>query len=259
MSKNESNQLNRRKFLGLSALGLTGLTILPSWRIDGVKISPSDRVVLGFIGLGQQGLSDFAGFSGVPGVQVAACCDVDTMKLTRFKQKVEAWQKEKGMSPRCDMYEYYEELLERRDIDAVEVVTPDHWHALQTIHACQAGKDVYVQKPLSFTITEALKMVRVANDNNRIIQVGSQQRSSNEFKKAIELVQKGTIGHIDKIYAKVGDPPRPLDLEEQPVPSNLNFNLWMGPLNDAKIHYHPQPPGGAHSVSFPEKAAAPPP
>lgn len=239
MSKNESNQLDRRKFLGLSALGLTGLTILPSWRIDGVKIAPSDRVVLGFIGLGQQGLSDFAGFAGVPGVQVAACCDVDTMKLTRFKQKVETWQKEKGMSPRCDMYEYYEELLERRDIDAVEVVTPDHWHALQTIHACQAGKDVYVQKPLSFTITEALKMVRVANDNNRIIQVGSQQRSSGEFKKAIELVQKGAIGHIDKIYAKVGDPPRPLDLEEQPIPSNLNFNLWMGPLNDAKIHYHP--------------------
>jgi len=239
MSKNESNQLNRRKFLGLSALGLTGLTILPSWRIDGVKIAPSDRVVLGFIGLGQQGLSDFAGFSNVPGVQVAACCDVDTMKLTRFKQKVETWQKEKGMSPRCDTYEYYEELLERRDIDAVEVVTPDHWHALQTIHACQAGKDVYVQKPLSFTITEALKMVRVANDNNRIIQVGSQQRSSGEFKKAIELVQKGAIGHIDKIYAKVGDPPRPLDLEEQPVPSNLNFNLWMGPLNDQKIHYHP--------------------
>lgn len=239
MSKNESNQLNRRKFLGLSALGLTGLTILPSWRIDGVKISPSDRVVLGFIGLGQQALSDFAGFATVPGVQVAACCDVDTMKLTRFKQRVEAWQKEKGMSQRCDMYEYYEELLERRDIDAVEVVTPDHWHALQTIHACQAGKDVYVQKPLSFTITEALKMVRVANDNNRIIQVGSQQRSSGEFKKAIELVQKGAIGHIDKIYAKVGDPPRPLDLEEQPVPSNLNFNLWMGPLNDPKIHYHP--------------------
>jgi predicted dehydrogenase len=239
MSKNESNQLNRRKFLGLSALGLTGLTILPSWRIDGVKIAPSDRVVLGFIGLGQQALSDFAGFATVPGVQVVACCDVDTMKLARFKQRVEGWQKEKGMSPRCDMYEYYEELLERRDIDAVEVVTPDHWHALQTIHACQAGKDVYVQKPLSFTITEALKMVRVANDNNRIIQVGSQQRSSGEFKKAIELVQKGAIGHIDKIYAKVGDPPRPLDLEEQPVPSNLNFNLWMGPLNDPKIHYHP--------------------
>ena len=201
---NEANkQLNRRKFLGLSALGLTGLTILPSWTIEGLKIAPSDRVVLGYIGCGRQALSDFRGFSSVPGVQVVACCDVDSMKQQRFKKTVEAWQTRQGVAPRCDMYEQYEEVLERKDIDAVEVVTPDHWHALQTIHACQAGKDVYVQKPLSFTITEAMKIVRVANDNKRIVQVGSQQRSSGEFQKAIELVQSGAIGHIDKIYAKV--------------------------------------------------------
>lgn len=140
-----------------------------------------------------------------------------------------------GLSPRVDKYEQYEELLERKDIDAVEVCTPDHWHALQTIHACQAGKDVYVQKPLSFTIAEAEKMVRVANDTKRIVQVGSQQRSSAEFQKAIALVQSGAIGHIDKVYAKVGDPPAPLDLPEMKVPGNLNFNLWMGPLNDPKF------------------------
>lgn len=235
----ESNQLNRRKFLGLSALGLSSLTILPSWTIDGVKIAPSDRVVMGFIGLGQQGMNDFLSFSSVPGVQVVAGCDVDSMKTERFKRRVEEWQKSLGLAPRCDKYERYEDILERTDIDAVEVVTPDHWHALQTIHACQAGKDVYVQKPLSFTITEAQKMVRVANDNKRIVQVGSQQRSSAEFQKAIELVQAGAIGHIDKIYAKVGDPPKPLDLPEEPIPGNLNFNLWMGPLNDPKIHYNP--------------------
>lgn len=235
----KSNQLNRRKFLGLSALGLTGLTILPSWTIDGIKIAPSDRVTMGFIGLGQQGINDFRSFSSVPGVEIVAGCDVDSMKTERFKRTVETWQKSKGLAPRCDKYEQYEELLERKDIDAVEVCSPDHWHALMTIHACQAGKDVYVQKPLSFTITEAQKMVRVANDNKRIVQVGSQQRSSGEFQKAIELVQAGAIGHIDKIYAKVGNPPKPLDLPEEPVPGNLNFNLWMGPLNDPKIHYHP--------------------
>ncbi|WP_346856221.1 Gfo/Idh/MocA family oxidoreductase [uncultured Draconibacterium sp.] len=239
MSQKESSQLNRRKFLGLSALGLTGLTVLPSWVIDGVKIAPSDRVTMGFIGLGQQGMNDFASFASVPGLQVAACCDVDTMKTERFKRKVQEWQESKGVAARCDKYERYEEMLERKDIDAVEVCSPDHWHALMTIHACQAGKDVYVQKPLSFTITEAQKMVRVANDNKRIVQVGSQQRSSAEFQKAIELVQSGAIGHIDKIYAKVGAPPTPLDLPEQAVPGNLNFNLWMGPLNDPKIHYHP--------------------
>jgi len=239
MTKNVSNQLNRRKFLGLSALGLTGLTILPSWTMNGIKIAPSDRVVMGFIGLGQQGMNDFLSFSSVPGVQVVAGCDVDTMKTERFKLRVEEWQKSQGLAPRCDSYERYEDILERTDIDAVEVVTPDHWHALMTIHACQAGKDVYVQKPLSFTITEAQKMLRVANDNKRIVQVGSQQRSSGEFQKAIELVQTGAIGHIDKIYAKVGNPPKPLDLPEEAIPGNLNFNLWMGPLNDPKVHYHP--------------------
>ena len=82
------------------------------------------------------------------------------------------------MAPRCDKYERYEELLERTDIDAVEIATPDHWHALNTIHSCQASKDVYVQKPLSFTIEEAMKMERVAKDTKRVVQVGSQQRSS---------------------------------------------------------------------------------
>lgn len=231
--------LNRRDFLGLSAIGLTGLTILPSYVINGVKVAPSDRILMGTIGLGRQALSDFRGFAGAEGLQIVACCDVDTVKQQRYKRTIEEWQKSKGLAPRCDTYEHYEQLLERRDIDIVEVVTPDHWHALQTIHACQAGKDVYVQKPLSYTIKEALVMTRVANDTKRVVQVGSQQRSSREFQKAIELVQAGAIGHIEKIYAKVGDPPKPLDLPATPIPGNLNWNLWLGPLNDNKIVYHP--------------------
>jgi predicted dehydrogenase len=194
--------------------------------------------VLGFIGLGQQGLSDFGGFAGCPGVQVVACCDVDTIKQERFKRRIEAWQASKGMNKRCDKYEFYEDLLNRKDIDAVSIATPDHWHALTTIHACQAGKDVYCQKPLAYTITEGLAMVKAVRDNKRVLQIGSQQRSSKEFQKAIELVQKGAIGHIEKIYARVGAPPKPFDLPELPVPANLNFNKWLGPLNDPKIHYH---------------------
>ncbi|MFZ2339398.1 MAG: Gfo/Idh/MocA family oxidoreductase [Bacteroidales bacterium] len=238
MKKTTNKGLNRRDFLGLSALGLTGLTILPSYVINGVRVAPSDRVLMGTIGLGRQALSDFRGFAGAAGLQIVACCDVDTIKQQRYKKTVEEWQQSKGLAPRCDTYEQYERLLERKDIDVVEVVTPDHWHALMTIHACQAGKDVYVQKPLSYTIQEALVMTRVANDNKRVVQVGSQQRSGKEFRKAIELVQKGAIGHIEKIYAKVGDPPKPFDLPSMPIPGNLNWNLWLGPLNDDKIHYH---------------------
>ena len=239
MKENEKKGISRRKFLGLSALGLASFTILPSWSINGVRIAPSDRVVLGFIGLGQQGLSDFTSFSNCPGVQVAAGCDVDSMKRERFVRRITAWQKQQGVAPRCDSYEFYEEMLERKDIDAIEVATPDHWHALTTIHACQAGKDVYCQKPLAYTIAEGLAMVKAVRDNKRVLQVGSQQRSSEEFQKAIELVRNGAIGHVEKIYARVGAPPKPLDLPEMPVPGNLNFNQWMGPLNDPKVHYHP--------------------
>ena len=231
--------MTRREFLGFSALGLAGLTILPSWSINGVRIAPSDRVVIGFAGLGQQGLSDFTSFSTCPGVQVAAGCDVDSLKRERFKRRVEAWQKSQNVAPRCDQYEFYEDLLERKDIDVIEVATPDHWHALVAIHACQSGKDVYCQKPLAYTITEGWAIVRAVRENKRVLQVGSQQRSSKEFQDAIALVRAGKIGHIEKIYARVGDPPKPFNLPEMPVPGNLNFNQWMGPLNDPKIHYHP--------------------
>lgn len=239
MKNNQKKGMNRREFLGFSALGLAGLTILPSWSINGIRIAPSDRVVLGFIGLGQQGLSDFHSFSQCPGVQVVAGCDVDSIKQERFKRRVTKWQESIKIAPRCDTYEFYEDLLSRKDIDAVSIATPDHWHALTTIHACQAGKDVYVQKPLSYTIREGEEMVKAVHNNKRVLQVGSQQRSSSEFQKAIALVREGALGHIEKIYARVGEPPKPFDLPEQPIPANLNFNLWLGPLNNPKVHYHP--------------------
>ena len=168
MKENTKKGVTRREFLGLSALGLASLTILPSWAVNGVRIAPSDRVVLGFVGLGQQGLSDFKSFSTCPGVQVAACCDVDSLKRERFKRRVEAWQKSLNVAPRCDMYEFYEDVLDRKDIDVIEVATPDHWHALVAIHACQSGKDVYCEKPLGNSIEECNIMVRAAEKYNRV-------------------------------------------------------------------------------------------
>jgi predicted dehydrogenase len=236
----KTREMSRRQFLGYSALGLTGLTILPSWVMaNGKRIAPSDRVVMGWIGLGQQGNSDFYAAAGCPGVQVVAGCDVDTLKRERFKRRVEAWQKSQNMAQRCDLYEFYQDLLERTDIDAVGIATPDHWHAFITIDAGKAKKDIYVQKPLAFTVTEGLAMVKAVRENGVVLQVGSQQRSGKEFQQAIEIVRSGGIGHIDTIYARVGDPPKPFDLPEMPIPQGLNWNLWMGGLNDPKIHYHP--------------------
>ncbi|MCK9342416.1 MAG: Gfo/Idh/MocA family oxidoreductase [Massilibacteroides sp.] len=240
MKNNKKKNMNRRDFLGLSALGLAGLTILPSWAINGVRIAPSDRVVLGFIGLGRQGLSDFRGFSACPGVQVAACCDVDSIKRDRFELRVGEWQNKIGQNTRCDKYEFYEDLLDRKDIDAVEVVTPDHWHAMAAINACQAGKDVYCQKPLTYTIAESLAMVRAVRENSRVLQVGSQQRSSKEFQQAITLIRSGKLGHVDTVYCQIGEPPAPFDLKEFKVPPHLNFNQWLGPLNSEVVHYNPE-------------------
>ena len=237
--QNNGDGMSRRRFLTTAATGLAGFWILPSFTIGGVRVAPSDRVVRGFVGVGQQGCSDFRSFSSCPGVQVAACCDVDSIKRERFRRYVTAWQKEQGVAERCDTYEEYERMLERKDIDAIAIATPDHWHALVAIHSLQAGKDVFLQKPLAFTITEGLAVQRAVRANNRILQMGSQQRSSAEFQQAIDIVRSGGIGDIKEMHARVGDPPTPLNLPEMPVPANLNFNLWMGPLNDPKIHYHP--------------------
>lgn len=231
---------NRREFIKQLALGVTNLTILPSWTLsNGVRIPPSDRIILGFIGLGRQGISDFISFSKCPEVYVAAGCDVDKVKQLRFKNVVETWQKSKNRKSHCDLYESYEELLTRKDIDAISIATPDHWHALNTIHSCEAGKHVYVQKPLAFTIREGLEIVDAVRNNHRILQVGSQQRSSEEFQTAISLVKNGAIGQIKTIYASVGEPPTPFDLPKVSVPASLNWDKWVGPLYDPKIHYHP--------------------
>lgn len=237
--KEKSKNITRREFLGRSALGLSGLTILPSWTINGVKIAPSDRITLGFIGLGRQGISDFHAFAQCPGVQVLAGSDVDSMKRDRFKNVVTGWQEISRLPVKCETYEFYEDMLERKDIDAISIATPDHWHALTAIHSCQSGKDVYCQKPLSYTISESLSMVEAARKHKRVFQVGSQQRSSSEFQKAVSLVREGKIGHIEKVFVRIGEPPKPFDLPEMPVPSNLNFRQWLGPLNNPKVHYHP--------------------
>ena len=237
--ENQKNKVTRRDFLRLSALGLTSLTLLPSWTMqNGARIAPSDRVVLGFIGLGRQAVGDFHSMIRCPGVQVAAGCDVDTIKNDRFRKMTTDWQKSKGMPERCDTYDFYERLLDRKDIDAVVIGTPDHWHALNVTHSCQAGKDIYCQKPLSYNISESLACIQAVRDNNRILQVGSQQRSDKEFMQAIALVRSGALGYVKEVHVRVGEHPTPFNLPEEAVPSNLNFNKWLGPLNFPVVHYN---------------------
>jgi len=134
-------------------------------------------------------------------------------------------------------------LLDRKDIDAVLITTPDHWHALQTVNACQAGKDVYCEKPLTLTIAEGRAMVNAARKHNRVVQTGSQQRSAKEFRTACEMVRGGAIGKVKNVL--VGLPGvnfKPPGVPDSAPPAELNYDLWLGPApqrpyNEKRVHY----------------------
>jgi len=150
MSKNNSNKFSRRSFVQTTLLGAAGLTILPGFK----NFIPSDTINLGFIGLGRQAMYLLDGFLTIKSVKVLASADVYGVKNQRFKQRVTKYYQKKGTNIDVKTYEKYQDLLARTDIDAVVIAVPDHWHALIAIDALKAGKDVYLEKPLTFTILE---------------------------------------------------------------------------------------------------------
>ena len=154
---NEKSKLTRRDFLKVSALGAAGAVLMPSAlaaapKSAKKKSSANDTIGIGFIGLGQQAMHLLAGFLTIDGVRVLAGCDVYDVKRARFEKRVKKYYAEHGQKCKVDLYEDYQDLLARDDIDAVVIATPDHQHALIAIAACRAGKDVYLEKPLTLTI-----------------------------------------------------------------------------------------------------------
>jgi predicted dehydrogenase len=232
MSDNKSNKLSRRSFIEKSALGVAGLTLIPSFK----GFSANDNLNIGFIGMGRQAMFLLDGFIGLEGVKVVAGCDVYGVKRQRFENRVTDFYKKKGTSVDVKTYEKYQDLLAREDIDVVVIAVPDHWHALIAIDAVNAGKDVYLEKPLTFTILEGQMLVNAVRKNDKILAVGSQQRSDPNFQHAVKLVQDGKLGEIEKVYAYVGAPPKPYDLPEETVPDDLNWDLWLGP--NPYVHYN---------------------
>ena len=223
--------LSRRKFIRRAGLAAATPLILRSglWAADN---APSSQITLGFIGLGTQGRGLMQGFINRSDVHVVAVCDVDTTRRENAKSIVEHHYAEAsaaGTYKGCVGYNDFRELLARKDIDAVVVATPDHWHALISIAAAQAGKDVYCEKPMAHTILEGRAMVNAVRANKRVFQVGSMQRSSNEFRAACELVRNGVIGTVNKADVAVGGPPRPCDLPGEPDEPGLDWGFWLGP------------------------------
>ncbi|WP_194775062.1 Gfo/Idh/MocA family protein [Pararhodonellum marinum] len=249
--KNKQKLLaSRRKFMGVSLLSAAGLSTLPQWSMAvGNKFmsNPDDnhQARLGFIGLGRQAGGLINGLSRIPGVEVLAGSDVYGLKRTRFEKQVADLRKELGKeSISVQTYENYKDLLQRPDIDAVVIASPDHWHALMAIDACKANKDVYLEKPLTLTVKEGQELVKAVRANGIVLAVGSQQRSDLNFQHAVRMVQKGKIGKVKQILVHVGQPesPKPFDLPAEQVPESLNWEKWLGPLKHLPFNNQLAPP-----------------
>jgi len=229
---------SRRRFLTTAAAGAAGVAVIP--HLIGCKSKVAeDSIRLGFIGLGQQAMFLLNGFMQVPGVRTVAGCDVYGIKRERFERRVKAFHDKAGTKADVKTFENFEDLLALEDIDAVVIAAPDHWHALIAIAACRAGKDVYLEKPMTFTIKEGQELRKVVRETGRVFGLGSQQRSSPEFQHAVKLVQAGTLGKITLVNAYVGAPPIPYNLPEESIPADLNWDLWLGPL-PGDIHFNNQ-------------------
>ena len=158
-------------------------------------------------------------------------CEVDGTRREHARTRVDQAYSQAGASYQCDSYSDFRELLGRDDIDAVCIATPDHWHAIAIIEACRAGKDVYCEKPLTLTITEAKRCIEAVRKHKRVLQTGSQQRSSamGRFREACEIVRSGRLGQIRFVTVSVGGPSSWCDLPEEPMEPGLDWDLWLGP------------------------------
>ncbi len=227
-----SRAYNRRQFLANSAAAASAIAL--PYYVPSRAFGANERLVTGHIGVGGQGMSNLGKFLN----NAAAVCDVDSKRLAAAVKRVEQ------AGNKCEGFADYRRVLDRKDIDAVVITTPDHWHTLPAIHACQAGKDVYCEKPLTLFIAEGRKLVQAVRSNKRILQTGSQQRSDQRFRLACELVRSGKIGNVQRVL--VGIPKvnfKGPAVPDSDPPAELDYEMWLGPApfrsyNELRVHYN---------------------
>ncbi|NOR66348.1 MAG: hypothetical protein GQ528_03220, partial [Woeseiaceae bacterium] len=225
--------LTRRQFLNSSAAtaaALLGPTIVPA-SVFGAD-APSNRITFGFIGVGRMGSSDMREILGLKQAQIVAVCDVDSNRVKSAREGVEthyARQSSGGTYAGCKTFGDYRDLVPQADIDAVSIATPDHWHVLPAIAAAKAGKDIFLQKPLSLTIGEGRALSDTVTRYGRVFQVGSQQRSDARWRHACELVRNGRIGKLHTVKVGFGTDPGTSPTQPMPVPEGLDYDFWLGP------------------------------
>ncbi len=247
--KNKSaKKISRREFLKKTAISASTAFSIPYFIPKSLKgaTSPSNKITVGCIGVGRMGIGDMKGLMQLDDVQVVAVCDVDFWRLNNAKKQVENHyqaQQKSGRYQGCAAYSDYRELLQREDIDAVSIVTPDHWHALPAIEAALAGKDIFLQKPLTLTIGEGRILSDTVHRYKRILQVGSQQRSDSKFRQAAELVRNNYIGQLKTVKVGFGKDPFTGKHPVTPVPDELDYEQWLGPAQSVPYiehRIHPQ-------------------
>ena len=232
----------RRQFLKTSTLAASAAPLIVPGAIFGNqdKAAPNERLAVGFIGTGKMAhdyhLSTLSGFGDV---QCVAVCDVDTTRRLHAKKFIQDRYSKAGRTLNgIEPYNDFREVLARKDIDAVVIATPDHWHAIPVIEACKAGKDVYCEKPLTLTIREAQLCIEAVRKHNRVLQAGSQQRSNvfGQFRQACEFIRSGRVGKVKTVRVGVGGPSRWCDLGEEALEPGLDWNLWLGQAPTRPYH-----------------------
>ncbi len=217
---------SRRSFLKTTLAASVAPLFLPS-RVWSAETKPNDKISIGMIGMGKMNTGHLGDWLRKKDTQVVAVCDVDTTRRENAKKTADEHYAKNG-GGKVDAYKDFRELIARKDIDAVCIATPDHWHAYIGIEALKSGKDVYGEKPLTNTIHEAWELVKTVRDTKRVFQTGSQQRSSSEFRVACELARNGVIGKIYHVAVGVGGPGKTCDLPEEPMEPGLDWDMWLG-------------------------------
>lgn len=221
--------MDRRNFLRKTAATAAAVTVIPRHVMGGRGyIAANDRINLGYIGVGKQSYTLLDSIGKCKETIVVAASDVYGIKLERFIKEAEK-NNAKKVTACVEGYHYYRELLQRNEIDAVVIASPDHWHAQMVVDAAKAGKDIYCEKPLALTIAEGRAMVNAVRKYDRVFQTGNMQRSWRDFRHACELVYNGYVGEIKEINVSVGEPVKQCDLPTEEVPETLDWNEWIGP------------------------------
>ncbi|MCK4294793.1 MAG: Gfo/Idh/MocA family oxidoreductase, partial [Planctomycetes bacterium] len=251
-SYDKTRAVTRRQFVKSSVAitaeaALAWPTIVP--RSVLADNAPSKRITIGCIGTGNQGVNNMRGFMENDDVQILAVCDVNTGSdeyprgrflgrepARKIVNDFYAKKTRSGNYRACDAYIDFRDVLTRDDIDAVVIVTPDHWHAIMTVMAARAGKDIYCEKPLSLTIAGGRAMVEAVRRYGVILQTGTHHRSKDRIRFVCELVRNGRIGRLKKIITQTGAYAKGPDWEPMPIPEGFDYDMWLGPAPWVAYH-----------------------